>query len=162
MRLFRRVAFVCLAGSLFCSACGETGAVRTPSVSGPTPLSLAPLAGTPLAMLGQEVGARSSHPELAKTIITVVLTALHRGATGSGSVLRSPRWNAECPRGGGARIELPDNLPFIGEVSLVNTTTIWTDCVAAPPMACDFFWSDILKREVVVLGPDEPDSDSGA
>ena len=84
-RLCGRVAVVCLAGLVLCSACGETDVARAPSMSGPTPLSLAPLTDTPLVMLGQEVGARyheSSRSGLSRTITTVVLTALHRGATG--------------------------------------------------------------------------------
>ncbi|MBI4266650.1 MAG: hypothetical protein HY657_19960 [Acidobacteria bacterium] len=87
-------------------------------------------------------------PTLGRTLGSVVLAALHRGATGSAAFdsrpptllarlltwlsptlqAQSTRWTASCPGGGGARIELPDTLPFIGQVSLVNTTTVWTSC----------------------------------
>ena len=127
MQLTRMFATACAAGWLSWSGCADAGSTGGLPVTSPTPLSRAPSGGTG-AVRDLEVGVRGFRDDAARAIATVVLTALHRGATGSGTVRSSPRWSASCPEGGDARIELPDTLPFIGEVSLVNTTTVWTAC----------------------------------
>lgn len=118
-RLAARFAIVCITALIAASGCADADSARGLPVTSPTPLPLAPLAAT--------LPVNQVAPTLSRTIVSVVLTALHRGATGSG--LRSPRWSAECPGGGSARINLPDSLPFIGEVSLNDTRTAWTSCV---------------------------------
>ncbi len=85
-------------------------------------------------------------PHVARTLTTVMLQALNRG--GSRVALAAPpkllerawttlvvpldaqsgRWQTNCPAGGNIRIDLPEALQFIGEIPLVNTTAVYTDC----------------------------------
>ena len=113
----------------------------TPTTPSPTPT---PAPG-PIPTIGEAARA------LGETTTRTILTALSNGASAQSARMapptemlarlfarlqppvlaqprQTPRWSADCPAGGSARIDLPDNLPFIGQVTLSSTRTVWTSC----------------------------------